>query len=657
MSALAGLVRFDGGPADAATVARMLDCVEHRGRDERLVRLEGSAAMGWRWQRTGLSQPVDDQPLIDRLAKIALVFDGRLDNRPDLARDLSLEDDESVTDAVFVAAAYRRWGSAMLPNLLGDFALALWDGRAHRLTLARDPRGVRSLAYATGPGWAAFATEPRQLLRVRGVDSAPNPGFVAERLSGFVTSQSETIFRGVLRVPAAHLVTMTSGDSAGVAVARHWDVEPTRTLRYADEREYADHLRELMTSAVDARLRGLDRAAVLLSGGVDSSAVTVIAARPDANERHEIRAYHHALRGFPEAPEASEEKEAQAVARQCGIPFVAIGFDGADLGHHLERARVLEDTIPGTLGSSDDLLTARMAGDGCSVGLSGVGGDEWFAGSYLHTSDLLRSGRVFAAARQLWADGHNPDAFHGVAVLARSCASALTPDAVRSLVRRFRPSPDLVPPGFNRRFARELSLADRLAPPPLERRFAMLADAATFRAAMHPHGIYAWEESGRQASLFGISFSAPLLDRRIAEFAMAIPEEQRWFGTLTKRVLRASVAGLLDDDVRMRRRKSDPGAAVYRQLIRLQDEGALSRMELADAGILDAAAVGAMSREMRDAFAAGQDRYKVLAYRLWTFVAVECVWRALFGRSGRLAPSNAEREEFRGAEAAEARCG
>src|SRR5436309_916639 len=83
--------------------------------------------------RTRPLQPVAAEPLFDRIAGLALVFDGRIDNRQELATDLDLRDDASVSDAAFVLTAYRRWGGDMLRRLLGDFALALWDGRERRL--------------------------------------------------------------------------------------------------------------------------------------------------------------------------------------------------------------------------------------------------------------------------------------------------------------------------------------------------------------------------------------------------------------------------------------------------------------------------------------------------------------------------------------------
>ena len=237
-----------------------------------------------------------------------------------------------------------------------------------------------------------------------------------------------------------------------------------------------------------------------------------------------------------------------------------------------------------------------MSGDGARVVLTGIGGDEWFGGAYQHSADLLRRGRFVSAARQLWADGHNPDAFHGVKVLARSCVWAATPAPARRVIKGMLPRRDLVPRGFNRAFAADVSLVERITPEPVDRRFPTLAAAAIHAAALHPDGVNTWDEGARHVSLWGHELSAPLLDRRLAEFAMAIPEQQRWSGDETKRVLRAAVAGLLPDEVRMRRRKSDPGAVTFGELRRMHAQGAFTHMELAEAGVLDQAAVESQFR-------------------------------------------------------------
>jgi len=121
-------------------------------------------------------------------------------------------------------------------------------------------------------------------------------------------------------------------------------------------------------------------------------------------------------------------------------------------------------------------------------------------------------------------------------------------------------------------------------------------------------------------------------------------------------VLRAAMAGILPDDVRVGRPKLDPGAAVLAQVERLHACGALASMALAEAGILDAAALNAMYREMVWMFAAGQNRYKVLAYRLWTLFTGDCVWRTAFGQDARARSMSAPTEVSSGSQTASAGC-
>jgi len=124
---------------------------------------------------------------------------------------------------------------------------------------------------------------------------------------------------------------------------------------------------------------------------------------------------------------------------------------------------------------------------------------------------------------------------------------------------------------------------------------------------------------------------APLMDRRLAEFAMALPEEQRWSGLESKRVIRRAMRGWLPDPVRCQF-KEDGGSAQLLHLRRLHAERAFEAMELAEEGILDRVAIEAMYGEMLDLFAGRDAHYKMLADELWTIFLGECVWRALFGR-------------------------
>ena len=112
------------------------------------------------------------------------------------------------------------------------------------------------------------------------------------------------------------------------------------------------------------------------------------------------------------------------------------------------------------------------------------------------------------------------------------------------------------------------------------------------------------------------------------------------------------MAGIVPDDIRISQPKRDPGAAVYAQVERQYRAGTLTNLELFDARILDRSAVDGMYREMVRLFAGGQNRYKVQAFRLWTFLAGDCVWRGLFGRDARAASVSSRTEVCSGTETA-----
>ena len=221
---------------------------------------------------------------------------------------------------------------------------------------------------------------------------------------------------------------------------------------------------------------------------------------------------------------------------------------------------------------------------------------------------------------------------HTAMELASASVWTLIPDELRAPIKTVLPRRDRIPRGFNRAFAERVGLVERITTPLRDRRFASIATGTAYTTATHPITSYTWEEIARQDELCGVEVAAPLMDRRLAEFAMAIPEEQRWSGTQSKRVLRDAMAGGLPDSM-IRRRKTDAASAQLSELRSVHDDGMFQSMELVDEGILDQAVVDRMYGEMLDLFAAANARYKMLADQLWTIFLGECIWRALFGRN------------------------
>ena len=447
-------------------------------------------------------------------------------------------------------------------------------------------------------------------------------------------ASSETIFRGIEQG------TRTYGDRnlQRSSLNAIWDIDSQQSIRYDNDREYVTHFRQLYAQAMQARLRGLDHVGVLLSGGLDSSSVVAMAARLNPGGRPvAVHTYNLAFDGLPDG---DDRQPAETVARFCDVPFFCLPAQGTAALFYVELARALEDTIPSPIGSGRLMLARRAFSEGCGVLLDGTGGDEWFGGAHQHTADLLRNGRLIAAVRQLRADADS-DLGHGIGTLTASSVWALLPNAVRTGIKHVLPPRDRVPRGFNRVFAQQVAVVDRITTSLTDRRFASIATGTAYMTATHPYCSYAWEEIARQDAIAGVELGAPLMDRRLAEFAMALPEEQRWAGSSTKRVLRDAMDGWLPDSTR-RRYKADAGSAQVCELRRLYADGAFKAMELVEDGVLDGTAVNAMYEEMIEKAANGDRGYKMLADQLWTIFLGECTWQSLFGRRATPLASSSE---------------
>lgn len=278
MSAIAGLWRFDNKPDVAADCARMLASQEIYGPHDARVWSDGPVAFGRRLFRTVAEDAHDRQPLRSRDGRLTLVADVRLDNRDELTRSLAVGADEARqrSDADLLLASLEHWGESALDRLAGDFAFALWDARAHKLTLARDFFGSRPLHYHHGNGFFAFASMPKGLHALAEIPYGIDEQTMAAFLALLPMRGSGTFFQHIGRVEDAHVLTVTR---ESLSNRRYWNPQrpsPNR-LRIDD---YVAGLRHHLDQAVAARLRGANGAvAAHLSAGYDSGAVTTTAAR------------------------------------------------------------------------------------------------------------------------------------------------------------------------------------------------------------------------------------------------------------------------------------------------------------------------------------------------------------------------------------------
>jgi asparagine synthase (glutamine-hydrolysing) len=332
---------MDGGVVGRGTLDAMLEAVAFRGPDGRgswwgdldgveddVGSGEASVALGYLALHTTPESVQERQPLTDTEAGLVLVADARLDNREELLHALKPRRVNGVvTDAGLILAAYRAWGEECAERLLGDFAVALWDGRKRRLFLARDVMGMRGLYYRVERGRVLFATEVKQILAAPGVETDIFEPAVGAHLVGAYGPADWTFWEGIAQVPPGHAVVV---EAERVRSRRYWELDPGRRIRYRRDEEYAEHFRSLFADSVRARLRSVAPVGVLLSGGTDSGSVAAMGGWLLANEPGvsvpEFRAYSFA---FDELKECDERHISGPLAEHFGIPVTDVPADGS----------------------------------------------------------------------------------------------------------------------------------------------------------------------------------------------------------------------------------------------------------------------------------------------------------------------------------------
>jgi asparagine synthase (glutamine-hydrolysing) len=290
MSAIAGIFRFDGQPADRRDLERMMNTLSAHGPDRSGTYVMGPVGLGHLLMRITPEDSFDAQPVRGASGAI-MVADLRLDNRDDLATVLGLDPQQAMVspDAAIALAAWEKWGSQAWARLRGPFAAAIWDPRSQAVTLVRDPVGLRALCYYKANDFMAFATMPKGLFALGDIPSVLNKEKFADFLVLNHSDCETTVYRDVFRLHPAHAMNI---DAAGKLTSQaYWGQANIRPVRLGSDQAYADAMRERLDVAVRRQLRTIHKTGCFLSGGLDSSAVAALAARALAEQGKRLPAY------------------------------------------------------------------------------------------------------------------------------------------------------------------------------------------------------------------------------------------------------------------------------------------------------------------------------------------------------------------------------
>ena len=599
MSALAGLWNL-GGKRDAADgCARMLAAQEIYGPHDGGKWSDGSLALGRRLYRTLPEDAFDRQPLQGAGERLVLVADVRLDNREELGASLDLAPARARTlcDADILLACLERWSEAALERLVGDFAFALWDGRAKRLVLARDFLGQRPLYYHAGKDFFAFASMARGLHALPEIPRQPDEQAVAEFVTLIPQDGPRSFYKDIARVEPGHVVTVTR---EGVTRRRYWNPrrpDPSAAIRG----DYAEGLRHHLDEATRARMRGAGGAvAAQLSAGFDSAAVTATAARLAAPAQGKVVAFTAVPReGYdgpcPRGRLGDEGPLAAATAALYpNVEHVRVRSGHLSPVADLDRYFALFDRPLLNLTNWVWLAAINTAARerGLSVLLTGQAGNMGLSYSGLEFLSELFAGGRFA---RFWREGSQLVAggrMRWRGVLAHALGPFLPPRLWQRLNEAYR--------GHAWDVLQYTAIrADRLEAMNLDRIARERGLDFSYRPRRNAFETRLWVlrrldlANYTKGSLagWGVDHRDPTADRRLIEFCLQVPMEQYLAGGETRVLARRALADRLPAAVLNERRKGFQAADWHEGLSAARGEVAveLERLSRCDpaAGMLD----------------------------------------------------------------------
>ena len=588
----------------------------HRGPDSEGAHLDGPVGIAAR-RLAIIDLKSGDQPIASEDGSVVVVQNGEIYNYRELMHELERAGHRfrSHCDTEVLVHGHEEWGPKLWERLRGMFAVAVWDARERRLVLARDRFGIKPLAYRAVDGELSFSSE---------LDALPQGEIDLDALEAFlafnVVPAPLSIFKDIRKLPPGHTLTWQEGR---ISIDRFARTGPLPARHDEDEAELVEECRARLRDSVRAHLIADVPVGVLLSGGVDSGALTALAAEESSEA---VRTFSI---GFEEAT-FDELDGARAVAERYGTRHrdLTLRPDAALL------LPALADAFDEPFADSSALptyLVSKLAAEDVKVALSGEGGDELFGGYYTYVADLLA------------------ERFGPFAARARPLVDRL-PSSTRKASLDYR----------LKRFTRAAGL------PPLERHHAykeifatdVRAELTGRRSDFDPltgyrerfaeteghelltrlqdvdFGLYLVDDlltkTDRASMAWSLEARVPFMDTVVSNFAFSLPVRHKVRGFSKKRLLRKAMEPLLPHEIVHGKKRgfSIPAAAWLRGELEPFARETLSADTVRRQGFLQPAAV---TRVLDDHVSGREDLSRqlwgLLAFTLWYERHVEGVTR------------------------------
>ena len=527
MCGIAGQYCCDGRAPDEALLAAMSERLTHRGPDGEGTRISGCTGLVHRRLAIIDLSAEGLQPMTNEDGTLWLVFNGEIYNYVELRGELIKAGHRfhSHSDTEVILHAYEEWDTGCLGRFNGMWAFALWDEGKKRLFCARDRLGIKPFYYTQAGGSFLFASEIKALLAHPDAGRRPDERTLGTYLNWGVLDHSDrTMFAGIVQLEPAHAMVVTAAGPE--KPFRYWDVTVEPAVRSAlPDNEAAARLLAVLRDATRIHLRSDVAVGTCLSGGIDSSTLTVLINDLIRSEAPaSVGARQKTFSAVFTDTRFDESRYIDEIVAATGVDAHRVEPTPEQLWDDIGRLVYMQDEPFGSLSIYAQYCVMRLAKENVKVVLDGQGADELLAGylayqgSYIGT--LVRRFRWWTALREIAGSlRHNRGFF-------RSAASQLRERKRRrnllkctgETVRRYDGPLDLV-------LQKELT-------------------STNLPALLH------YED--RNAMAFSIESRVPFLDYRFVEYVASLPLGQKIRDGITKTVLRNAITGIVPESIRCR---------------------------------------------------------------------------------------------------------
>lgn len=591
MSVQFGKCNFDGRPVDPHDLETVRPILAPYGPDGEGFTCQDNFGILYRAFHTTRESRVEAQPYVSKSGAV-ITWDGRLDNRKNLIERFAGRLSTESTDVEIVAAGYDCQGADTLRELIGDWAISIWNPKDQSLLLAKDFVGTRHLFYAFESNQVTWCTILDPLVLLSRHPLKLEEEFVAGWLS-FFSAAHITPYIGIHAVCPSSFIRFTQRTKQ---VTRYWDFDPVKRIRYRSDDQYEEHFRAVFSQSVGRRLRSDSPILAELSGGMDSSSVVCVADEildGDGSCRQPVGTVSY----YDDSePNWDERPYFNIVETKRGRIGHHIDVGNQQLSSFQVEGRefyVTPKPVYRSQNASQD-FAGCLKESGSRVVLCGIAGDEVTGGVPTpnpELQDLLARAQLRCLANRLkvWALEKRKPWFHVLleAVNGFLPFSLSAPSAVSRAI-------PWLSSGFSNRYRRVLSgYPTRLklfGPLP-----SFQENIATLEALRRQLG----SDAPSAEPLYEVRY--PYLDRELLEFLFAIPREQLVRPGQRRSLMRRALVGIVPNEILNRKRKAYVSRTPIRALSS-QAPGIAARarqMTTTALGITDSSAFGETLERVR----------------------------------------------------------